>query len=322
MLAVSFLTPYWTLFALAAAVPLAALAATERRATRIRQLFAVAGPGRRALVPVVVALVLLPVLVGIAAAQPVVVRQKLLSERADAEAFFVFDTSLSMTARSAADTPTRLARAKRLALRLRDRLADVPIGIATMTDRTLPELMPTTDSTLFTRTLAASVGIDRPPPSQPYRGRATTFGALVPILQSHFFATSMPHRLIVVFTDGEASRIPSSVKYLVHPGGGLTVLFVHVWQPGERIFEAGGRPDRGYVSDPTSGDALATFARLMNGTSFPETQLGAVAAAAQAGIGHSGTERRVESYARMSLAPWVLLAGVLPLGFLLWRRNL
>ena len=322
MLAVSFLTPYWTLFALAAAVPLAALAATERRATRIRQLFAVAGPGRRALVPVVVALVLLPVLVGIAAAQPVVVRQKLLSERADAEAFFVFDTSLSMTARSAADTPTRLARAKRLALRLRDRLADVPIGIATMTDRTLPELMPTTDSTLFTRTLAASVGIDRPPPSQPYRGRATTFGALVPILQSHFFATSMPHRLIVVFTDGEASRIPSSVKYLVHPGGGLTVLFVHVWQPGERIFEAGGRPDRGYVSDPTSGDALATFARLMNGTSFPETPLGAVAAAAQAGIGHSGTERRVESYARMSLAPWVLLAGVLPLGFLLWRRNL
>jgi VWA domain-containing protein len=322
MLAVSFLTPWWAVFALAAAIPLAALAATERRATRLRELFAVPGPGRRALVPVVVALVLLPVLVGVAAAQPVVVNRQLLNERADAEAFFVFDTSLSMTARSAADAPSRLVRAKRLALRLLARLPDVPTGIATMTDRTLPELMPTTDSALFARTLAESVGIDRPPPSQQYRGRATTFGALVPILQSHFFSTAMPHRLIVVFTDGEASRLPGSVKYLVHPGGGLTVLFVHVWQPGERIFKAGGRPDPGYHADPTSGDLLATFATLMDGKTFPETQLGAVAAAAQAGIGHSGTQRRVESYARVSLAPWVLLGGVLPLAFLLWRRNL
>jgi len=321
MLALSFLTPWWAVFALAAAIPLAALAATERRASRIRQLFAVPGPGRRALVPVVAALVLLPALVGVAAAQPVVVNRQLLDERADAEAFYVFDTSLSMTARSAADAPSRLVRAKRLALKLRARLPNVPTGIATMTDRTLPELMPTTDSALFQRTLSDSVGIDRPPPSQPYRGRATTFGALVPILQSHFFSTSMPHRLIVVFTDGEASRIPSSVKYLVHPGGGLITIFVHVWQPGERIFGAGGRPERGYVSDPTSGDALATFATLMDGKSFSETQLGAVAAAARSAIGHSGTQRRVESYARVSLAPWVLLAGVLPLAFLLWRRN-
>jgi hypothetical protein len=321
MLALSFLTPWWAVFALAAAIPLLALAATERRATRIRELFAVQGPGRRTLVPVVVALVLLPALVGVAAAQPVVVNRQLLNERADAEAFFVFDTSLSMTARSAPDAPSRLVRAKRLALQLFARLPNVPTGIAAMTDRTLPELMPTTDSALFGRTLAASVGIDRPPPSQPYRGRATTFGALVPILQSHFFSTALPHRLIVVFTDGEASQIPGSVKYLVHPGGGLTVLFVHVWQPGERIFEAGGRPDPGYHADPTSADALATFATLMDGKSFPETQIGAVAAAAQAGIGHSGTQRRIESYARVSLAPWVMLAGVLPLAFLLWRRN-
>ena len=78
----------------AAAIPLAALAVTERRTARIRRLFAVAGPGRRAVVPVVVALVVLPALVGIAAAQPIVVHKTFLSERADAEAFFVIDTSL------------------------------------------------------------------------------------------------------------------------------------------------------------------------------------------------------------------------------------
>jgi hypothetical protein len=322
MFGVSFLTPLGALFVVAAVIPLAALAVTERRTARIRSLFAVAGPGRRAVVPVVVALVFLPVLVGIAAAQPIVVHKTFLSERADAEAFFVFDTSLSMSARSAPGEPSRLTRAKREALRLRGRLTDVPVGIASMTDRTLPNLMPTTDPALFARTLAASVGINSPPPSQLYNGRATTLEALVPVLQSHFFATSTRHRLIVVFTDGESSSLPPTLRYQIGHVSGLTPLFVHVWSPGEQIFRPGGRPDPNYHADPTSGDALASFAGLLGGKEFTEQQLGQVAAAAQAGVGHSGTERSVETYARIALAPWFLLAGVLPLGFLLYKRNL
>jgi len=322
MFGVSFLTPVDALFALAAVLPLAALAVTERRTARIRRLFAVAGPGRRAVVPVVLALVLLPALVGIAAAQPVVVHQKFLRERADAEAFFVIDTSLSMSARLAPGDLSRLARAKREALQLRSRLTDVPVGIASMTDRTLPDLMPTTDPALFSRTLAASVAINAPPPSQSYTGRATTLEALVPILQSHFFASSTRHKLIVVFTDGESSKLPPVLKYQVQRLPGLTTLFVHVWAAGEQIFKAGGRPDPKYTADPTSGDALASFASLIGGKEFSEQQLGRLAAAAQAGVGHSGTERSVETYARIALAPWFLLAGVVPLGFLLWRRNL
>jgi len=321
MFGVSFLTPLGLLFAVAAAIPLVALAATERRTARIRRLFAVAGPGRRAVVPVVVALVLLPALVGIAAAQPIVVHKTFLRERADAEAFFILDTSLSMSARTAPGERSRLERAKREALQLRNRLTDVPVGIASMTDRTLPELMPTTDPALFSRTLAASVGIDSPPPSQAYPGRATTLEALVPVLQSHFFATSTRHRLVVVFTDGESSRLPSTLRYQVGHVAELTALFVHVWSPGERIFKRGGRPDPNYRADPTSADALASFAGLLGGKEFSEQQLGRAAAAAQAGVGHSGTERQVETYARIALAPWFLLAGVVPLGFLLWRRN-
>lgn len=321
MFGVSFLTPLGALFVLAAAIPLAALAVTERRTARVRRLFAVAGPGRRAIVPVAVALVLLPALVGIAAAQPIVVHQKFLSERADAEAFFVLDTSLSMSARLAPGDPSRLARAKREALRLRNRLTDVPVGIASMTDRTLPNLMPTTDGALFARTLAASVGINSPPPSQPYRGRATTLEALVPILQSHFFATSTRHRVIVVFTDGESSKLPAVLRYQIQKMPGLTALVVHVWRSGERIFRHG-RADPNYRADPTSGDALALFAGLIGGRVFSEQQLGQLAVAAQAGVGHSRAERRVETYARIALAPWFLLGGVVPLGFLLWRRNL
>jgi hypothetical protein len=321
MLGISFLTPLGALFVLAAAIPLAALAVTERRSAAIRRLFVVAGPGRRAIVPVVVALVILPALVGIAAAQPIVVHQKVLNERADAEAFFVLDTSLSMNARLAAGDPSRLARAKREALQLRNRLTDVPVGIAAMTDRTLPVLMPTTDPALFARTLAASVGINSPPPSQRYPGRATTLAALIPVLQSHFYASSTRHKLLVVFTDGESSKLPPLVRYEIPKTPGLTALFVHVWGSGERIFGPGGVPYRNYRPDRTSGDALASFASLIGGQEFSEQQLGRVAAAAQAGVGHSGTERRVETYARIALAPWVLLGGIIPLGFLLYRRN-
>src|SRR5207248_1275733 len=154
---VSFLTPLDGLFALAAAVPLAALVATERRSGRIRMALAVRAPGRRGLLPIVVSLGLLPALVAVAAAQPVVVHRQLVRERADAQAFFVLDTSLSMRARAAPGQPTRLARAKRLALRLRATMSDVPVGIASMTDRVLPNLMPTTDAALFARTLSQSV---------------------------------------------------------------------------------------------------------------------------------------------------------------------
>jgi hypothetical protein len=91
---VSFLTPLDALFALAVALPLAALVATERRSGRIRRALALPAPRRLAAVPVGVALIALTSLVAVAAAQPIVVRQRLVNERADAQVFFVFDTSL------------------------------------------------------------------------------------------------------------------------------------------------------------------------------------------------------------------------------------
>jgi hypothetical protein len=161
----SFLTPVGALFALAAIVPLAALVITERRADAVRRTLRVAGPARRALVPVGIALVLLPALVAVAAAQPVVVRQRNVSQRADVQAFALFDTSLSMQAAAGPGRPTRLGRAKRLAMRLEHAFPDVPFGVISMTDRSLPNLLPTVDRTAFDRTVEQSVAVDRPPPS-------------------------------------------------------------------------------------------------------------------------------------------------------------
>jgi hypothetical protein len=316
----SFLTPLDALFALAAALPLAAFLATERRAGRVRQLLSLPAPRRRTVIPVAVALTVLTSLVAVAAAQPVVVRQRLVSERADAQAFFLFDTSLSMRASAGPGEPSRLVRAKRIALRLRALLHDVPTGIVSMTDRSLPNLMPTTDIALFRRTLLQSVAIDRPPPSQSYNGRATSFDALATLVESHFFSQGVQRRLLVVFTDGESAKsspfLDATLRRRVMP------VFVHVWSNGERIYGRNGQPDPKYAADPSSAAALDHLALLTGGRrSFTESQVGPIARIARGAVGYAGTRTHIDAYARVALAPWFVLAGAVPLGFLLWRRN-
>jgi hypothetical protein len=317
---VSFLTPLAALFALAAALPLAAFLAVERRSGRIRHVLSLPPPHRRTVLPVAIALTLLTSLVAVAAAQPVVVRAKLVGERADAQAFFLFDTSGSMRASAGPGKPSRLARAKVIALRLQEHLLDVPVGIASMTDRSLPNLMPTTDAALFRRTLTQSVAVDNPPPSQLYHGRATTFEALIPLVESHFYAQGVQRRLLVVFTDGESSKISPYLNITLQRR--VTPVFVHVWADGERIYGPGGKPDPKYVSDPGSASALDRLAVLTGGRhSFSEHDAGNVARVAREAVGFAGTRTHIDAYARVALAQWFVLAGIVPLAFLLWRRN-
>jgi hypothetical protein len=315
---VSFLTPLDSLFVLVAAIPIAAFLFTERRAARIRRLLSLHSQRRRALAPIVIALVLLPALVAVAAAQPVVVRERLISERADAQAFVVLDTSLSMKASSGFGKPTRLARAKRFAVRLQRALPDLPMGLASMTDRTLPTIMPTTDSTLFDRAVDQSIQINQPPPSQNYKTRATTFAALVPLVESHFFSPGVQRRLLVVLTDGESAQISPLLRLTLKRR--VAAVYVHVWEPGERIYTKRGATP-GYVADPTSTRALASLAEFTGGDVVSENDFSGAAHAARAAVGVAGTRTHIDSYARVALAPWFVIAGVLPLGFLLWRRN-
>jgi hypothetical protein len=316
---VSFLTPLAALFGLAVVVPLGALLLTERRARQVRQVLRLAA-GRRALLPVVIALVLLPMLVAVAAAQPVVVRQQNVSERADAQAFVLIDTSLSMQAASSRHSADRLARAKALATKLERALPDVPFGIATMTDRSLPDLMPTVDQTVFSRTIDQSVAINSPPPSQPHQGRATTFDALAPLVQSNFYSAGVQRRLLVVFTDGESAKISPLLRLELQRR--VAPVFVHVWEPGEHIYKANGKEDPRYSADPTSTAQLDQMARLTDGHLFTEHDLGGIERAARAAVGRAQTHTFVSAYARVPLAPWFVLAAIVPLAFLLWRRNL
>jgi von Willebrand factor type A domain len=319
----TFLTPIDALFALAAVVPLAALWLTHNRMEHVRRIFSLTSPRRRELAGVVGSLALLPVLMGVAAAQPVVVRRQLLQQRLDVQAFFVLDTSRSMSARTGPHGLTRLERAKREAEEVISKLGDIPVGVATFTDRVLPELMPTPNFALVRRTIQQSVGINRPPPSAVYVGRATTFAALYPIPISNFYSPGVPHRILVVFTDGEATPFEPGVDYdrAKILGTEVDTLFVHVWAPTERIY-VHGHVDPGYTPDPTSAGALSRFAAVSHGRVFGENDLHALEQTIRQEAGSSPVTTKVSGYARVALAPWFVLAGVIPLGFLLYRRNL
>jgi hypothetical protein len=319
---VSFLTPLAGLFALTAAIPLAALLLMEGRTRRLRQIFSLATPKRRELVTAAIALALLPALVAVAATQPVVIHKQTLTERLDAQVMLVFDTSLSMSARRGPAAPTRLARAKQEARALIPRLGDIPVGMATMTDRVLPSLMPTTNIGVAFRTLDQSIWINQPPPSLPYQGRATPFQALVPVASDGLFAPDVRHPILVIFTDGEEHALPpfSSPESLAQQVA-IPPLFVHVWAPTEHIYTHG-HINPNYVPDPSSVRALTQFARVTHGKYFREGDMKGLLSAIRAEAGSKPATTLSLGYARIPLAPWFLLAGVVPLGFLFYRRNL
>ena len=319
----TFLTPFDALFALAAVIPLAALWLVQTRMERVRRVFSLRSPRRRELVGVIVALTLLPMLTGVAAAQPVVIQHRLLAQRDDAQAFFVFDTTTSMTARTGPHGATRLERAKREAMDVIAKLGDIPVGVATMTDRVLPNLMPTTNLVLIRRTLAQSVGIDQPPPQQVYKGRVPNFQALYPIPFSNLYSPGVRHRILVVFTDGETTPFRGAADFDLARSMGISLhpLFVHVWAPTERIY-VHGRVDSRYQPDPASFAALNRFAVAAYGHVFRENDLNSLAQTVRAEAGSAPVTTSILGYARLALAPWFLLAGVIPLAFLIYRRNL
>lgn len=293
----------------------------EHRTRRLRNLFSLAESRRRDLVTATCALTLLPALVAVAAAQPVVIRKEALTQRLDTQVFLVFDTSLSMSARNGLQSPTRLERSKLEAEALVPRLGDIPVGIATLTDRILPNLMPTTNVGLVARTIHQSVQIDEPPPSVRYHGRASTLDALIPVGNDGLFAPGVKHRILVIFTDGEERRPPPVTGYTwIADQVTVPPIFVHVWAPTERIY-VHGQPDPNYRPDPTSGHVLGKFTALTRGQVLPEGDVGGLLDTIRRAAGSNPARTMTLGYARIALAPWFLLAGVIPLGFLLYRRN-
>ena len=168
---ISFLTPAAGLVAFAVILPLVAFVRSERRSARVRTLLRLPAPGGSPRLTVV-ALVAVAILVGIGAAQPVFEEWDERPERMDAQVFFALDTSRSMLAAAGPGQPTRFDRAAAAARQMREALGDVPVGIASITDRALPHLFPSANHASFDAVLLTSANAARQarPKIEPFLG--------------------------------------------------------------------------------------------------------------------------------------------------------
>ena len=314
----SFLTPFAALVALAGLLPLLAFHRREQRARRVRATLGLAQPtasGGRALL---VALLAVPALTGLAAAQPVLDRSHPRPERTDAELLFVVDTTRSMLAAAGPEGRTRIDRARSAAWAIRSRFPQVRAGVASLTDRTLPHLFPTIDGVAFRSTLSRSVGIERPPPSG-FATVATDLGGLAAVGRQSYFSPTARKRLLVVLTDGETQRVAPTLDVALRRAR-IETVFVHVWQPRESIYLTSAA-EHDYQADPSSRRTLARLAVVVGGTVFPETDVGGIVAYARDQLGAGPTRARSQRDLQ-ALMPYVTFAAAFPLAFVLLRRNL
>ena len=168
---IAFLTPFGALLGLLALLPLAIYVFRQRRAGRIRGVLGLRGPSLGSRAPVALSVAAVPVLLGLAAAQPVIESERVRQQRTDAELWVVLDTSRSMLASEKPGSATRFERERELALRLSEELPEVPIGLASMTDRVLPHVFPTTDVRVVQTSLREAMGIEQPGPTVSLTGR-------------------------------------------------------------------------------------------------------------------------------------------------------
>jgi hypothetical protein len=305
----SFLTPLGALAALVAFVPLVAgrlgraRVAATRRALRLPDPARPSGLVRPASAAAGIALL------GLAAAQPALTHETTRRLRTDVQALFVLDTSRSMAASSTRSSATRLDRAILAAVRLRAAIPGVAAGVATLTDRVLPDLLPVGDVSAFESVVERTVGVERPPPRYSSL-RATAFGALTQISSGDYFDRAAKRRIVVLLTDGESGPVNSGeVARLLAAAHGYRFFAIRLWQSGEAVYGSNGAPEAGYRPDPSGQTILAALARATGGRAFEESQVGS-ASSYLTGLVGNGPARatRAGEPGKTPLAPYV--AGV------------
>ena len=316
---VSLLTPAGAAVALVALVPLAALALSELRARRVRSVLGLGRPSPAVPFLLALAFAVAGGLVGGAAAQPILERGAMRHERTDVNAYVVIDSTRSMLASADRRSATRIARARAAAKQLRAAVPELKVGVASMTDRVLPHLFPTLDEDVYAATVDHSIGIERPPPSERKRN-ATDLRALARLGPQGFFPATPERRIVVVLSDFETDAFSAKKLGMSLRRQRVEPIFVHVWDGRERIW--GGLGDAGYRPDPGSEQVVRRLADAASGSAFAERDLAAAGAELRSLLGEGASRPLWRESSRTELAPWLALAAVLPLGFVLWRRNL
>ena len=319
---VVFVHPEAALVGLAVLVPLSALWLLERRKARVRNTLGLAPPSRRGSRLAAGALAVLTTLVAAASAQPVLLRQEPVFVRADAEAYVVIDITRSMLAAESRSGDTRLERAVRVAERIRGAVPGVPVGLASFTNRVVPHVFPTDDAAVFSSGLRRSIEVESPPPDRAEGAVLTAFDALAPLQTHNFFAPSSERRVAVIVTDGETRPVALSTIAALRRRPVLDLVLVRVWRERERIFRPRIAADRSYRTDPGSTDVLRDFVRTTGTRLYSESEAGEASAEVARLLGRGKPVRAGSQVSAQALGAWAFGLAFVPLGYLLWRRNL
>lgn len=318
---IALLTPLGALVVLVVVLPLVALRLQGRRSLAARTALSLPEPPASVRWTGVGALVVAAVLVGAAAAQPRVEWTSTLEVRTDAEAYVVLDNSRSMLARSSPGSPSRFERARAAAIRFRDTVPDVRVGIVSFTDRVLPHLFPTANDDVFVATLRRSLAVDRPPPQGSFATTATRLERLEAIANRKFFSPRAQDRVLFVLTDGESIPVAGArLGRAFRRPPGIQTIFVHVWADGDRVYSRGVIEPQ-YTPDPRSRQILEDASSVVGGRVFAEDDLDDALALAPRLLREGKLEAAGERRNRIGLAPYLVGAAFVPLALLLWRRD-
>jgi len=317
-----FVNPLAALAGVAVVLPLSALWSVRRRGRRVRSALRLPPPPRRSGALVVAANVALASVVGAACAQPVVVDSKPTFLRTDAEAYFVVDITRSMLASASPTAPTRLERARRFASRVREAVPDVPAGIASFTNRLVPHIFPTPSDSVFSSGLDRSLAIERPAPDRSEEALVTAFDALAPLQTHNFFSPGADRRVAVILTDGETRPVARATVQALRAPPRAELLIVRFWSPEERIFRPRVAIDRTYAPDPGSTATLERFAEAAGARLFAEDDPAAVERELRRALGRGELVVAGEEVSAQPLASLAIALALVPLGYLLARRNL
>jgi von Willebrand factor type A domain len=303
-------------------LPLWAWLHVRRRARRVRGSLRLRKPPRHADALVAAAIVVLAGLVGVASAQPVLLDSQPRTIRLDAEAYFVMDITRSMLASARQDTPTRLERARRAARRIRAAVPDVPVGVASFTNRVVPHIFPTSNQALFASGLERSIEIERPPPDGGSGALLTAFDALAPLQTHNFFSPAATRRVAVVFTDGETRPVAQATIRALRAEPDLELIVVRFWSVRERIFRQEIPLDADYAPDPASTSVLRSFVEAVDASLFSEDDVPAAAQELRRLLGRGDRIAAGREVSARPLTAYAVALALVPLAYLFWRRNL
>lgn len=129
--------------------------------------------------------------------------------------------------------------------------------------------------------------------------------------------------MLVVLTDGETPPLenPGEFASAFRKTPRVETIFVRLWHEDERIYETG-VAEVGYRPDPGSGAMLDQIASLIEARVLSEDEGGELPQIVADQVGSGPTISREHEGKRRALMPWITLGAVLPLGFVLRRRNL